>query len=162
MTFQRYPNRSQTEINWPNLYFNDFQDLYKYNPVSSKNVYHFNHTHYYNDFKANFEFFVSILPFADGTITNVLDHGAGGGMLGWMLRDKYPKINVMSTIHPDFPYCEYMAERGQLCIFADAKKTLPFAKHSFDFVHLRWLVHNYNMTLQWNIIYEINRYSILF
>ena len=131
--------------------------MYKYNSVSSKNVYHFNHTHYAEDFRLNFEFFINLLPFADGTITNVLDFGAGGGILGWLLRDKYPKINVISIVLPDFPYCEYMSERGQLCLYSDARKTLPFSKNSFDFIHMRWLVHNYDNSTQWNIMFELNR-----
>jgi hypothetical protein len=39
------------------------------------------------------------------------------------------------------PYCEYITERGNLCMYIDAMEAMPFAKFSYDVLHSSWVFH---------------------
>jgi SAM-dependent methyltransferase len=70
----------------------------------------------------------------------MLDVGAGGGSLGLLLHRLYG-VQTLSTAFADWPYCEFIGERGGLCLYMDAMEPMPFAKFTFDVVHSGWVLH---------------------
>jgi len=66
----------------------------------------------------------------------MLDVGAGGASLGLLLKRLYD-VQTVSTVFADWPYCEYITERGGLCMLLDAMIAFPFAKFSYDAVRTR-------------------------
>ena len=89
---------------------------------------------------------------------NVLDIDSKGGALGWMVKERYPQINVLSTSTSDLPSCDYMAEKGQVCILSDLRRSLPFARFSFDLIHMNNVIRNLNISEVLNLGYEMNRF----
>ncbi len=70
----------------------------------------------------------------------MLDVGSGGASLGMLAKRRYD-VQVVSTVFADWPYCEYITERGQICMYVDAMEAMPFAKFSYDVVHSSWVFH---------------------
>ena len=71
---------------------------------------------------------------------SMLDVGSGGASLGMLAKRRYD-VQVVSTVFADWPYCEYITERGQVCMYVDAMEAMPFAKFSYDVVHSSWVFH---------------------
>ncbi len=64
----------------------------------------------------------------------------GGASLGLLLKRLYD-VQTVSTVFADWPYCEYITERGGLCMLLDAMIAFPFAKFSYDVVHSSWIFY---------------------
>jgi len=73
-----------------------------------------------------------------------------------LLKRKYD-IQVLATIFPDWPYCEYITERGGLCILVDVMEAMPFAKFSFDLIHISWVYHGQQPKELIEMFLEIHR-----
>lgn len=86
----------------------------------------------------------------------MLDVGAGGGSLGLLAKRKYD-VQTLSTVFADWPYCEYITERGQPCILVDTMEAMPFAKFSFDVVHISWVYHGQSVDELRVMLHELNR-----
>ena len=126
-------------LHWPNLRVADYSDLIVFNRATPKNLYHFNAPQYDLDGLEELSLAARYIPL-QAKVRNFLDIGAGGGSLGLLLKRKYD-IQAMSVIFPDWPYCEYITERGGLCVLVDAMEAMPFAHRSFDAVHVSWVYH---------------------
>ena len=107
--------------------------------VLCQNLYHFNAPQYDHDGFEELSLGAAYIPF-DSKVRTFLDIGAGGGSLGLLLRRKFG-VEAMSIIFPDWPYCEYITERGGLCVLVDVMEAMPFAHWSFDAVHISWVYH---------------------
>ncbi|CAF4661990.1 unnamed protein product [Rotaria socialis] len=86
----------------------------------------------------------------------MLEIGAGGGSVSFILKKRYD-VTVLNTALPDFPYCEYITERGGLCAFLDGETVLPFAKFSFDAIHHSWVYHSLTPARWREVLLEQNR-----
>ena len=133
------PAADQSFLNWPNLRVDKYEDLIIFNQATPKNLYHFNAPQYDLDGLSELSLGATYIPF-NNKIRNFLDIGAGGGSLGLLLKRKYG-VEAMSIIFPDWPYCEYITERGGLCVLVDVMEAMPFARASFDAVHISWVYH---------------------
>jgi SAM-dependent methyltransferase len=89
-------------------------------------------------------------------IRNMLDIGAGGGSLGILLKRKYD-IQTIASAFPDWPYCEYITERGELCVYIDVMEAMPFASNSFDVLHTSWVYHGQQPNELLEMYLELNR-----
>ena len=85
-----------------------------------------------------------------------LDLGAGGGSLGLLLA-RANNVTTVATAFAGWPYCEYLSERGQLCLLLDSMEPMPFAKGSFDLVHSSWLYHGQRPAELADFMYEADR-----
>jgi SAM-dependent methyltransferase len=54
-------------------------------------------------------------------------------------------------------YCEYMSERGELCLLVDVMEAMPFAQRSFDLIHVSWVYHGQTPKELWEFVHEIDR-----
>ena len=133
------PAADQSFLHWPNLRVDKYEELIVFNEGTPKNLYHFNAPQYDLDGLDELSLGARYIPFAK-KIRNFLDIGAGGGSLGLLLKRKYG-VEAMSIIFPDWPYCEYITERGGLCVLVDVMEAMPFARASFDAVHISWVYH---------------------
>ncbi len=70
----------------------------------------------------------------------MLDVGAGGASLDLLLKRLYD-VQTVSTVFADWPYCEYITERGGLWVLLDAMIAFPFVQFSYDVVHSSWIFH---------------------
>ncbi len=70
----------------------------------------------------------------------MLDVGTGAASLGLLLKRLYG-VQTVSTVFAYWPYCEYITERGGLCMLLDAMIAFPFAKFSYDVAHSSWIFH---------------------
>ncbi|CAF4393957.1 unnamed protein product, partial [Rotaria magnacalcarata] len=76
--------------------------------------------------------------------------------VSFILKKRYD-VTVLNTALPDFPYCEYITERGGLCAFLDGETVLPFAKFSFDAIHHSWVYHGATPARWREVLLEQNR-----
>jgi SAM-dependent methyltransferase len=126
-------------VNWPNLRVNKLEDLLVFNRGTPKNLYHFNASFYDYEQEAILDAAAKVIPFGH-KVRTMLDVGSGGGSLGMLAKRRYD-VQVVSTVFADWPYCEYISERGQICMYIDAMEAMPFAKFSYDVVHSSWVFH---------------------
>lgn len=129
--------------------------MLKFNPNYPSNIYHFDNEIYDAKARKEIAFAETVIPFRS-KVQLFLDVGAGGGSIGYLLKQQYG-IQSLSTVRPEWPYCEYMAERGNLCMISDSSKVLPFAKHTFDVVHISWVFHSETPAQLQEILMEIHR-----
>jgi hypothetical protein len=102
-----------------------------------KNLYHFDAPVYDQDGLAEMALAAKYIPLKQ-KVRNMFDIGSGGGSLGVLLKAKYD-IQTISSAFADWPYCEYITERGNLCLLIDVMEAMPFAKFSFDMVHISYV-----------------------
>ena len=133
------PAADQSFLHWPNLRVAAYEELVVFNQGTPKNLYHFNAPRYDLDGLDELSLGARHIPF-QRKVRNFLDIGAGGGSLGLLLKRKFG-VEAMSIIFPDWPYCEYITERGGLCVLVDVMAAMPFARASFDAVHISWVYH---------------------
>jgi hypothetical protein len=126
-------------VNWPNLRVATLKDLLVFNRGTPKNLYHFNASFYDYEQEAIVSHAAKYIPF-DQKVRIMMDIGSGGGSLGLLLKRRYD-VQVVSTVFADWPYCEYITERGNLCMYLDAMEAMPFAKFSYDILHSSWVFH---------------------
>jgi hypothetical protein len=126
-------------VNWPNLRVATLKDLLVFNRGTPKNLYHFNASFYDYEQEAIVSHAAKYIPF-DQKVRIMMDIGSGGGSLGLVLKRRYD-VQVVSTVFADWPYCEYITERGNLCMYLDAMEAMPFAKFSYDILHSSWVFH---------------------
>ena len=145
----RWPNKSAplpcpatspaSCIHLPNLRVSHVENLTVFNPATPKNLYHFLPAYVDREQELLLRLAAQYIPFG-AKVRLVLDIGAGGGSLGLLLHRKYG-VQTLSTAFADWPYCEYIGERGGLCAYLDAMEPMPFAKFTFDVVHTAWVLH---------------------
>lgn len=133
------PAVDQSFFHWKNLRVEKYEDLIVFNPGTPKNLYHFEAPRYDLDGLEELALAAQHIPFAS-KIRTFLDIGAGGASLGLLMRRKY-RVETISVIFPDWPYCEYITERGGLCVLVDAMEAMPFARGAFDVIHISWVYH---------------------
>ena len=126
-------------VNWPNLRVKTLKDLLVFNRGTPKNLYHFNASFYDYEQEQIVSHAARYIPF-DQKVRLMLDIGSGGGSLGLVLKRRYD-VQTVSTVFADWPYCEYITERGNICMYLDAMEAMPFAKFSYDLVHSSWVFH---------------------
>ena len=126
-------------VHWPNLRVATLRDLLVFNRGTPKNLYHFNASFYDYEQEQIVAHAARYIPF-DQKVRVMLDIGSGGGSLGLLLKRRYD-VQVVSTVFADWPYCEYITERGNLCMYVDAMEAMPFAKFSYDVIHSSWVFH---------------------
>ena len=142
-------------VRWSNHYVMNDYNLSMFNYGYSKNIYHFNAPHYDTEQLAKLDRIAAHVPL--GTkIRNALDVGAGGGSLSLLLHRRY-NIVTLSLVYAELPYCEYITERGGLCAHITAFYSMPFAKFSFDLIHIAWLFHMFNGANLIDKLMEVNR-----
>jgi GMP synthase-like glutamine amidotransferase len=129
----------QFGVNWHNLRVDTLKDLLVFNRGSPKNLYHFNASFYDLEQEAILNKVSKVIPFGP-KVRLMLDVGAGGASLGLLLKRRYD-VQTVATVFADWPYCEYITERGELCMYIDAMEPMPFAKFSYDVVHSSWVFH---------------------
>jgi len=149
------PAPSTPAVPYANLRVKDLQDLVRFNPATPKNLYHFDAAKYDQDALSELTLAERVIPFAR-KVRLMLDIGAGGGSLGLLAKRKYD-VQTLSTVFADWPYCEYITERGQPCILVDTMESMPFAKFSFDVVHVSWVYHGQSVDELRVMLHEINR-----
>ena len=129
-------------VRWSNHFVMNDYNLSQFNYGYGKNLYHFNAPHYDNEQLSKLDRIAAHVPL--GTrIRNALDVGAGGGSLSLLLHRRY-NILTLNLVYAELPYCEYITERGGLCAHITAFYSMPFAKFSFDLIHIAWLFHMFN------------------
>lgn len=126
-------------VHWPNLRVANLTDLLVFNKGTPKNLYHFNASFYDLEQEEIINQTAAIIPFGK-KVRLMLDVGAGGASLGLHLKRRYD-VQTVSTVFADWPYCEYISERGNICMFIDAMEAMPFAKFTYDVVHASWVFH---------------------
>ena len=153
----KYPRLPATEaaVHWPNFRVASHQELVVFNEATPKNLYHFDAPKYDKDALGELSWAAKYIPFGP-KIRNMLDVGAGGGSLGLLMKRKYD-IQVLSTVFADWPYCEYITERGGLCMLVDVMEPMPFAKFTFDVIHVSWVFHGQQPEELIVMFNEINR-----
>ena len=140
---------------WSNHFVANQYNLTMFNYGYSKNLYHFNAPFYDNEQLTKLNTIARYIPF--GTkIRNALDVGAGGGSLSLLLHRRY-NIVTLNLVYAELPYCEYITERGGLCAHITAFYSMPFAKFSYDFIHIAWLFHMFSGGDLIGKLMEINR-----
>ena len=142
-------------VHWPNFRVNSHKELVVFNEATPKNIYHFEAPVYDIDALGEISWAAKYIPFGP-KIRNMLDVGAGGGSLGLLLKRKYD-VQTLSTVFADWPYCEYITERGGLCMLVDVMEPMPFAKFTFDVVHISWVFHGQQPEELIVMFNEINR-----
>ena len=144
----RFPNKSAplpcppdaTDcVHLPNLRVRALEQLTIFNEATPKNLYHFESFYYDREQELLVRLASQYIPFGP-KVRLMLDIGAGGGSIGLLLHRRY-SVQTLSTAFADWPYCEFMSERGGLCVYLDAMEPMPFAKFSFDVVHSGWVFH---------------------
>lgn len=129
----------ESAIVWSNLGLKSYSDVVIFNERFPHNVVHFN-TPYYDLFhEQSASLAGKYIPFGK-KIRTMLDIGSGAGSLGFALTKRYD-VSVLNTVRPEFPYCEFITERGGLCMLLDSLRPLPFVKFSFDVIHHSWVYH---------------------
>ena len=126
-------------IHFPNLRVTALENLTAFNSGTPKNLYHFLSSYYDREQELIVRLAALHIPFGTA-VRSMLDIGAGGGSIGLLLHRKYA-VQTISTAFADWPYCEFIHERGGLCLYLDAMEPMPFAKFSFDVVHSGWVFH---------------------
>jgi 16S rRNA G527 N7-methylase RsmG len=101
-------------VHWPNLRVESLRDLLVFNKGTPKNLYHFNASYYDREQESIVSHAARFIPF-EQKVRVMLDIGSGGGSLGLILKKRYD-VQVVSTVFADWPYCEYITERGNLCM----------------------------------------------
>jgi hypothetical protein len=120
------PAPATPAVPYANLRLGSLEDLVKFNPATPKNLYHFDAAKYDLDALGELRLAEQVIPFAN-KVRLMLDVGAGGGSLGLLAKRKYD-VQTLSTVFADWPYCEYITERGQPCIVSHTHThRLPFA-----------------------------------
>jgi hypothetical protein len=151
-----FPPKAQLPpVHFPNLYTPSFDALLSYNGAQSKNHYHLNSEVYDAIQRDIIAFGEKYIPL-QSKVRLVLDLGSAGGSFGLMMNAMY-NTQSLSVAYPDWPYCEYITERGGLCMNLDAKRPLPFAKHSFDLIHAAWLYHSFSPEPLQSLMLDVNR-----
>jgi len=143
----RFPKKVQSmplavgeqAVHWPNLRVQKLEDLLVFNRGTPKNLYHFNASFYDYEQEAILDASAKYIPWGH-KVRTMLDVGSGGASLGMLAKRRYD-VQVVSTVFADWPYCEYISERGQICMYVDAMEPMPFAKFSYDVVHSSWVFH---------------------
>ena len=133
---------NSTWVRWENHLVLSAANLSLFNYGYGKNLYHFDAPFYDREQLAKLDRVAAHIPFA-AKVRNGLDIGAGGGSLSLLLHRRYNTV-VLNLVYAELPYCEYITERGGLCAYITAFWSMPFAKFSFDFVHIAWLFHMYS------------------
>ena len=152
----KYPSPAgESAIFWSNLGLKAFNEVSIFNQPYPKNIYHFDAPLYDRQQEGSVTLAAQYIPFGQ-KIRTMLDIGAGGGSLAVSLNKRYD-VTVISTIRPEFPYCEYITERGGLCILLDSTRPMPFAKFSFDVIHHAWIYHSLPPAQWRTILLEQNR-----
>jgi SAM-dependent methyltransferase len=128
-----------TAVHWPNLRVQKLEDLLVFNMGTPKNLYHFNASFYDYEQEAILDASAAVIPWGH-KVRLMLDVGSGGASLGMLAKRRYD-VQVVSTVFADWPYCEYITERGQICMYVDAMEAMPFAKFSYDVIHSSWVFH---------------------
>jgi len=142
-------------VHWPNLRVNSRPDLVEFNKATPKNLFHFDAHEYDQDGLAEMALAAKYIPLKE-KVRLALDLGAGGGSFGLLLKRKYD-ITTVATAFADWPYCEYMTERGELCMLVDVMESMPFAQRSFDLVHVSWVHHGQAPHELWDFSHETDR-----
>lgn len=145
----------QAAIPWANLGLQAYGDLYTFNPRYPKNMHHFDAPDYDVQQERMADLAALYIPFG-AKVRTMLEIGSGGGALSFALNKRYD-VTVINTAFPDFPYCEYITERGGLCALIDSTRVMPFAKFSFDVIHHAWVFHSSTPDEWINILLEQNR-----
>ena len=142
-------------VRWSNHFVQNQYNLSMFNYGYDKNLYHFNAPFYDNEQLTKLDRLSAYIPF--GTkIRNALDVGAGGGSLSLLMHRRY-NIVTLNLVYAELPYCEYITERGGLCAHITAFYSMPFAKFSYDLIHIAWLFHMFSNENLISKLMEINR-----
>ena len=135
-------NGSEPWVRWSNHFVQNAYNLSMFNYGYGKNLYHFDAPQYDNEQMNKLDRIAAYVPL--GTkVRNALDVGAGGGSLSLLLHRRY-NVVTLNLVYAELPYCEYITERGGLCAHITAFYSMPFAKFSFDLIHIAWLFHMFN------------------
>jgi hypothetical protein len=155
-----FPPKAQLPpVHFPNLYTPSFDALLIYNGAQSKNHYHLNSEVYDAIQRDIIAFGAKYIPL-QSKVRLVLDLGSGGGSFGLVMNAMYSTQSLsgwLAVAFSDWPYCEYITERGGLCMNLAAKRPLPFAKHSFDLIHSAWLYHSFSLEPLRSLMLDVNR-----
>jgi len=146
---------SHGEFPWQNLRMRQITDLLDFNSATPKNLYHFDAPNYDRQQHHFLQEVAHVIPF-EQKVRLMLDVGAGGASLGLLLKRLYD-VQSISTVFADWPYCEYITERGGLCVLLDAMIAFPFSKFSFDVVHSSWVFHGMYPKDLFSVFQEQNR-----
>ncbi len=149
------PAPQNSSVHWPNLRVKKLDDLIIFNSASPKNLFHFDAPSYDRDALKDINFASNFIPFKS-KIRLALDIGAGGGSIGLLLKRRFD-IQTLSIIFPDWIYCEYLGERGGLCVLVDVMEPMPFAQFSFDLIHSSWVYHGQQPEELLEMFTEIHR-----
>ena len=145
----------ESAIPWSNLGLNSSQDVLAFNPRYTKNIYHFNASTYDIEQEKLVNVAAKYIPFGK-KIRTMLEIGAGGGSVSFILNKRYD-VAVLNTALSEFPYCEYITERGGLCTLLNGENVMPFAKFSFDVIHHSWVYHALTPARWRDLLLEQNR-----
>lgn len=145
----------QVAVPWANLGLSSWDDLSAFNPNHKKNMIHFNASYYDVQQEKDVNLAAQYIPFGK-KIRTILEIGAGGGSISFILSKRYD-VTVLNTAFSDFPYCEYITERGGLCLLLDGQRVMPFAKFSFDTIHHSWVYHSLSPTRWGDVLLEQKR-----
>jgi len=140
---------------WQNLRMEKITDLLDFNSATPKNLYHFDAPNYDRQQHHFLEEVAHIIPF-EQKVRLMLDVGAGGASLGLLMKRLYD-VQTVSTVFADWPYCEYITERGGLCVLLDSMIAFPFAKFSYDAIHTSWIYHGVYPKDLFQVFQEQNR-----
>ena len=152
----KFPSPSgESAVSWSNLGLKSFKDVILFNEGFPKNIYHFNALVYDIEQEGAANLAAQYIPFGK-KIRTMLEIGGGGGSLAVSLNKRYD-VTVINTIQPEFPYCEYITERGGLCMLLDSLRAMPFAKFSFDVIHHSWVYHSLPPAKWRTVLLEQNR-----
>jgi len=142
-------------VHWPNLRVSSREELVEFNRGTPKNLFHFDAHVYDQDGLEEMSLAARYIPLAQ-KVRLALDLGAGGGSFGVLLKRKYD-ITTVASAFADWPYCEYMTERGELCLLVDVMEAMPFAQRSFDLIHVSWVYHGQTPMELWDFVHEVDR-----
>ena len=154
--YTKYPTpRGESAISWSNLGLNASTDVLTFNRMFPKNVIHFDTPYYDIQQEEAVNVAARYIPFGP-KIRTMLEIGGGTGSLSISLNKRYDVL-VINLVRPEFPYCEFITERGGLCMLLDSFRAMPFAKFSFDVVHHSWVYHS-STPAEWRtVLLEQNR-----
>jgi len=159
----RWPNKhiqfptptGESAISWSNLGLKAYDDVIAFNQRFPQNVRHFNTPYYDLHHEASATLAAKYIPFGK-KVRTMLDIGGGAASLGFALTKRYDVL-VLNTVRPEFPYCEFITERGGFCMLLDSFRPLPFVKFSFDVLHHAWIYHG-SVPSEWRtVLLEQNR-----
>ncbi|CAF4416283.1 unnamed protein product [Rotaria magnacalcarata] len=153
----RWPNKygklpvpiGESAVHWSNMRLNSTSDLAIFNPGYLHNLYHFQASTYDIRQEAWIDLAAQYIPFGL-KVRSMLEIGAGGGSISFLLNRRYD-VTVVNTALPEFPYSEYITERGGVCMLLDGRKVLLFAKYSFDIIHHSLAFHG-STPIEWRTI----------